>query len=319
MSVVSVLGRIGYDLYSEEPHTPLDRVHHFRSTLGGSSANIAVGLARLGFEVHMLAALSDDLMGAFLRNTLVSEGVDISLVQAVPYRTSLCLTEVCPPESFRQVFYRSDPADARLTWDASMEGVIRRSQIVVTNGTSLCASPSRDTTLQALQLAHSLGLTTVFDVDYRASSWDSPRAAGAAARQAWPWIDVLLANADEIRLLSSDPDETASEAQIAAEALANGVKVVVWKQGAEGAAGFTSGSDIHVPAFRVEVTSTIGAGDGFAVGFTYAYAQGMPLAECLRYGNACAAHVVQQVACAEAMPTLSQLLSLLERAPGAPE
>jgi len=315
MSVVSVLGRIGYDLYSEERHTPLDRVHHFRSTLGGSSANIAVGLARLGFEVHMLAALSDDLMGAFLRNTLVSEGVDISLVQAVPYRTSLCLTEVCPPDSFRQVFYRSDPADARLTWGPAMEGVIRRSQIVVTNGTSLCASPSRDTTLRALQLARNQGLTTVFDVDYRASSWDSPRAAGAAGREAWPWIDVLLANAEEIKLFSSDTDET-QEAQIAAEALASGVKVVVWKQGAEGASGFSSGSNVHVPAFKVAVTSTIGAGDGFAVGFTYAYAQGKPLADCLRYGNACAAHVVQQVACAEAMPSLTQLAGLLERAPG---
>jgi 5-dehydro-2-deoxygluconokinase len=312
MSVVSVLGRIGYDLYAEETNTSLDRVRHFRSALGGSSANIAVGLARLGFKVHMLAALSDDLIGAFLRNVMASEGVDISLVQPVPNRTSLCLTEVCPPHGFRQVFYRTDPADARLTWSASLEEAISRSETLITNGTSLCASPSRDTTLKALQLARRLGLTTVFDVDYRESSWDSPRAAGAAARQAWPSVDVLLANAEEIKLLSDDPSQTASEAQIAAEALGNGVKVVIWKQGAEGATCFTPGSRLHVPAFEVAVTSTIGAGDGFAVGFTYAYAHGRPLVQCLRYGNGCAALVVQEVGCAEAMPTLGRLEGFLQ-------
>jgi 5-dehydro-2-deoxygluconokinase len=312
MAVVTVLGRIGYDLYAEDLQVPLDRVRHFRSGLGGSSANIAVGVARLGgHSVRMLAAVSDDLLGEFVRNAVSSEGVDISLLQSVPFRTSLCLTEVCPPESFRQVFYRNDPADAHLVWSEALGDAIRQSHILVTNGTSLCADPSREATLRALELARHLGLTTAFDVDYRASSWSSPQEAGRMARQAWPWVDILFTNAEEIRLLASESQGEASEEEIASEALAGGVRCVIWKQGAQGATCFTSEGQFHTPAFKVKVTSTIGAGDGFAAGFIYAHAERKSLTDCLRYANACAALVVQQVGCAEAMPKLKELEAFL--------
>lgn len=312
MAVVTVLGRIGYDLYAEDFQVPLDRVRHFRNGLGGSSANIAVGVARLGgHPVRMLAAVSDDLLGEFVRNAVASEGVDTSLIQSVPFRTSLCLTEVCPPESFRQVFYRNDPADAHLVWSEALGDAIRQSQILVTNGTSLCADPSREATFRALELARHLGLTTVFDVDYRASSWSSPLEAGWMARQAWAWVDILLTNTEEIRVLACGSQGEGSEQEIAAEALAGGVRWVIWKQGAQGATCFASGGQFHAPAFKVRVTSTIGAGDGFAAGFIYAYAQRKSLADCMHYANACAALVVQQVGCADAMPTLEELEEFL--------
>jgi len=49
---VIVLGRIGYDLLAEELHVPLPEVRRFSRYLGGSSANMAVGLARLGARRH---------------------------------------------------------------------------------------------------------------------------------------------------------------------------------------------------------------------------------------------------------------------------
>ena len=48
-----ILGRIGYDLYSEELNVPLSQVRTFSRYLGGSSANMAVGLSRLGAQVGM--------------------------------------------------------------------------------------------------------------------------------------------------------------------------------------------------------------------------------------------------------------------------
>ena len=308
-----VLGRIGYDLYSEERHLPLDRVRRFRCGLGGSSANIAVGLARLGCEVRMAAATSEDAIGRFLLSALAEEQVDVRLVQRISgHNTSLCLTEVSPPRSFEQVFYRTNPADAELSWNDSIGQAVSECAFFVTNGTSLCANPSRDTTLRALRTARQSGATSVFDVDYRASSWRSPAEAGAAARAAWPWIDVLIANADEIRLLASPASTANSEFEIAAQAHACGVSLVIWKQGAQGATALARHGRVHVPAFPVTVTSTIGAGDGFAAGFVYAQAEGQPLDQSLLYGNACAACVVQQVGCSEAMPTLAELVRFLQ-------
>src|SRR5436305_11961334 len=106
---VVILGRIGYDLYSEEPHVPLPQVRRFSRYLGGSSANMAVGLARLGAQVGMVAALGADSLSQFLLEFLTAERVDVSHVKRCPgYLASLCLTEVSPPDRFPQVFYRRD-------------------------------------------------------------------------------------------------------------------------------------------------------------------------------------------------------------------
>src|SRR5207245_1012663 len=107
-----VLGRIGYDLYSEEPHVPLPQVRRFSRYLGGSSANMAVGLARLGVSAGMVGCLGDDSLSRFLVDFLRSEKVDTSHLQIAPgYLPSLSLTEVSPPDRFPQVFYRHDAVD----------------------------------------------------------------------------------------------------------------------------------------------------------------------------------------------------------------
>ena len=63
---VCVLGRVGYDLYAVEQGRPLAEVEHFSRHLGGSSANIAVGLARLGRRVAIISSLGDDALADYL-------------------------------------------------------------------------------------------------------------------------------------------------------------------------------------------------------------------------------------------------------------
>src|SRR5438067_10096674 len=81
---VAILGRIGYDLYSEEPHVPLPQVRRFSRYLGGSSANMAVGLSRLGARAGILSCLGDDSLSKFLIDFLRAENVDTALVQTRP-------------------------------------------------------------------------------------------------------------------------------------------------------------------------------------------------------------------------------------------
>src|SRR6202163_3871992 len=78
---ITILGRIGYDLYSEEPDVPLPQVRRFSRYLGGSSANMAVGLARLGARVGIIASLGNDSLSEYLMAFLKSENVDTSHVQ----------------------------------------------------------------------------------------------------------------------------------------------------------------------------------------------------------------------------------------------
>src|SRR5262249_26088145 len=141
----SILGRVGYDLYSEQPGTPLKNVRHFSRYLGGSSANIAVGLARLGMRVGIVSAIGRDPLGDFLQEFLEREGAETSHLRKIEgYQSSLCLAEVSPPDRFPQVFYRKEAADTQVELGESEFDYLCAARMFITNGTSLCASPSRE-------------------------------------------------------------------------------------------------------------------------------------------------------------------------------
>ncbi|MCS6951759.1 MAG: 5-dehydro-2-deoxygluconokinase [Bryobacterales bacterium] len=305
---VAVLGRIGYDLISEEPGVPLKDVRRFSRYLGGSSANVAVGLSRLGARVGIIAALGTDALSDYLLEFLQAEKVDTTHVRRVPgYLPSLALTEVTPPDHFPQVFYRHDPVDVKLEIGEAELEYLSQARMFVTNGTSLCASPSRESTYLALERAKAAGARVVLDVDYRPMSWRRAADAGLAVRLALPFVSVLIGNDIELKLVAGT--ESLEEAtQCLREA---GLQLLVSKLGAQGTRVWAGAESWFLEPYPVEVQSTIGAGDGFAAGFLWALLDGRPLQDCLRYGNAAAAIVVSRLSCSEAMPTRAEIEALI--------
>ena len=89
--------------------------------------------------------------------------------------------------------------------------------------------------------------------------------------------------------------------------------MLVSKLGELGTRVITPGDSVYLPPYSVEVCTTIGAGDGFASGFLYAMLKGLPVAECLHYGNATAAIVVSRLSCSEAMPALSEVEEMMRQ------
>ena len=78
------LGRLAVDLYAQQVGARLEDVSSFAKYLGGSSANIAFGCARLGLKSAMLSRVGNDHMGRFLTETLEREGCDVSHVRIDP-------------------------------------------------------------------------------------------------------------------------------------------------------------------------------------------------------------------------------------------
>lgn len=306
---VSVLGRIGYDLFAVEQGRPLAKVEHFSRHLGGSSANIAVGLARLGLSVGIIGRLGKDLLADFLLDFLRQESVNSEFVKLVEgYSTSLSLSQVAPPDQFSQVFYRHRPADSQVTVGDEELKLIRNSRLFVTNGTSLSASPGREATRLGLQTAREAKVTTALDIDYRASSWSLPDAAGKEAFHALPWIDVVIGNEEECLLLTGEK----SPARQVEKILDGGARIVVRKLGSKGVEAHTRDGCHAADPLPAQVVCTIGAGDGFAAGFLFALLKNLPLPQCLLFGNAVASIVVSRVSCSDAMPYLSEVESALQ-------
>lgn len=303
-----MLGRIGYDLYSEEPSVPLPQVRRFSRYLGGSSANMAVGLARLGARVGIISCLGSDSLSDFLRAFLAEENVDTSHVQTAPgFLPSLCLTEVTPPDRFPQVFYRHDAVDTRLDLTEDDLAFVASSRMFITNGTALCASPSRESAYRAMEHARAAGAQVILDIDFRSMSWRSAADAGLAVRLALPFVDVLIGNQAEFKLVAGIEDLNGATEKL----INSGVPLLVSKLGDEGTRAFTANDRAYVAPYKVEVCTTIGAGDGFASGFLRARLEGLPLLECLHWGNAAAAIVVSRLSCSEAMPRREQVEAIV--------
>jgi 5-dehydro-2-deoxygluconokinase len=275
---------------------------------------MAVGLARLGASVGIIASLGSDSLSEFLIQFLRAEKVDTSRVQTAPgYLPSLCLTEVSPPDRFPQVFYRREPVDTRLEVADEDLTYVAASRMFITNGTSLCASPSRESTYRALERAKEAACRVVLDVDYRSMSWTKPEDAGMAVRLALPFVDVLIGNDFEWKLVAGTEDLDSAVARLRRAR----VPMMVSKLGDKGTRVWMGDDPVFLAPYSVPVVSTIGAGDGFASGFLYGLLQGLPVVECLHYGNAAAAVVVSRLSCSEAMPTLAEVQQIIRQQRGA--
>ena len=65
------LGRLAVDLYAQQVGARLEDVSSFAKYLGGSSANIAFGCARLGLKAALISRVGDDGLGRFLVETIL--------------------------------------------------------------------------------------------------------------------------------------------------------------------------------------------------------------------------------------------------------
>jgi len=307
---IYTFGRLLVDLYANQLHTPLEDVTSFNKYLGGSAANTAVGLARLGAKAGLISRVGPDDFGKFLLRTLQREGVDTSMVAVDPkYPTALAFAAIFPPQDSKVLFYRKPCADTHVTVDDIDWDKVLGARIVSIAGTALCESPSREAVLAVLEERRRAGLLNVLDVDWRPTLWEDHRAARIYYRMALKLTDIVIANEPELEMAGESPDpETAAK-----NLLALGADHVVAKRGGDGVMLFGNGGPLKLPRVEVSVVNTLGAGDGFGAAYNYGLLQGWEPEHRLRFANAAGAIVVSRHSCSEAMPTLDEVNALLAK------
>ena len=298
-----VVGRAGMDLYADPPGTRTEAATQFSAALGGSSANIAVALARLGQEVALVSTVSDDAVGRFCRNALVRYGVDCSYLSTKPgeARTSLAVVETRAVDT-QSVIYRNNAADFDLTLDDVAQVELATVGALILTGTALALEPSRSASLAIMTRAKAAGIVVVLDIDYRPYSWTSAAEAAQVYATAATLADILIGNDDEFGVMAgAKPAGLALAQRYAQKAM------VVYKMGAEGAITITPDTEFETPVFRVTALKPTGAGDAFMGGLLAGLANGLPVPAAVRQGAAAAAIVVTRVGCAPAMPTQAEI------------
>jgi 5-dehydro-2-deoxygluconokinase len=324
---VVCLGRLGVDLYAQQIGARLEDVSSFAKYLGGSSANIAFGTARLGVKSAMLTRVGDDHMGRFLVESLAREGCDVSGVKVDAERlTAMVLLGIKDRETFPLVFYRENCADMALAAEDIDEAQIASSKALLITGTHFSTDQVFKASSQALDYAEKHNVKRVLDIDYRPVLWGLTGKADGETRfvanqsvsqhvqRILPRFDLIVGTEEEFLIAGGSTDLLGALRNVR-ELTAATLVVKLGPQGCtviHGAIPARLEDGAIYPGVRVEVLNVLGAGDAFMSGFLKGWLNDESDERCCQLANACGGLVVSRHACAPAMPTLAELDYLFE-------
>ncbi len=226
---------------------------------GGSPANVALGLGRLGRRVSLLSRLGDDERGERVRTHLAASGVRLAPGTLAPGRTSTATASLDDRGAASYEF--------ELDWRVPDAVELPPAQALHTGSIAAFLPPGGDAVFELVRRAQG-GLTVSYDPNAR------PALMGDAG-QARARVERFVAAADVVKV--SDEDLAwllpgADPAAVAADWLELGPAVVVVTRGGDGATGLCADGRVDVPAPPVDVVDTVGAGDAFTAGLLDALA-----------------------------------------------
>lgn len=252
---------------------------------GGSSANVAAGIANLGGNVNLIGSVGK------VNNKLDADaGLIIEEIKALgmcPYlveregKTGAVYAFITPDKE--RTFIANQGISGNISYEDLPLNWIQKSSIYHTSGYEFLSM--KDLVIQSMEYAKNNNVKVSFDVACPKVVIDNKEEFLSKLS---PFIDVLFANEEEARNL------TGKDSRNALYDLSLLCDIVIIKLGSKGAY-VKRGSEIYYnEGHKVNVANTNGAGDGFAAGFLYALNKGYPLDKALKLANKYASLVVQE-------------------------
>jgi fructokinase len=293
-----------------------------RKAPGGAPANVAVGVARLGYQAGFLGQVGVDPFGEFLAATLRRHGVDTQALRFTSEaRTALAFVSLGAGGEPDFTFYRHPSADMLWRPEDVDTAYAACTRIFHYGSISLIAEPSRSATLAALASARAGGALISYDPNLRLRLWRSEEVAREGILYGWQHADLVKVSEEEPAFLAGTRDLARGVRTLWHE----GLRLVVVTRGAAGCAYFTPDGGGDLPGFAVRPLDTTGAGDGFVAGLLVGLLDAnrcwdrAALEHALRLGNAVGALATTRYGAIPALPDrveVADFLALCSANPG---
>jgi ribokinase len=262
---------------------------------GGSAANAAIALVRMGAAARLLARVGCDPAAQVALQAARDGGVDLSVIQIDQERaTGLCYAAITP--GGERTFFAFRGANVALELpelSTLLAGVVW----VHLSGHALIEGTQRRATLTLIDEASRRNVPVSLDL-----CLPLLRASRAETLALLPRLAVLFANQHELCLLAAGAPERPDLTNLAGSLYQHGTRIVVGKCGPQGCIVADSAGARPVPGFAVEALDSNGCGDAFAAGFLAAQLAGATADQSARMGNACGALAATRQGAAEALP-----------------
>jgi ribokinase len=248
---------------------------------GGSAANVAAGLARLGLKVALIGRVGQDPLGELALAALAEVGVDLSAIQRDPTTMTGLMFIPVTPDGERTMFgYRG--ANPHTELPATAPALFDGTRIFHLSGYALLEPPQSRAALQALTLARDAGAVLSLDPAH-----EGVTCCTDMIRSFLPDLGLLLLNEVEASRLSDQADPL----DAARTLVADGVGLVAVKLGPTGCIVASAEGWARLPAFEIDAVDSTGAGDAFDAGFLYARLSGLAMTSAALLANAVGAVV----------------------------
>jgi len=272
--------------------------------LGGLAAVTAAVISQLGAQAAFIGRVGLDGFGDSMMAALKKVGVSLDLVQRTPtQRTSA--TVVLISEDGERTFLHQVGASADLTDTDVPVDYLGGTQVLHWGGPAVTPGLDGEPIGHVFAKARAAGIKTSMDTCYDAREIWFPHI-----EHALPHLDIVMSSYEEARHYTGEDEPEA----MARFFRSFGVETVMIKLGARGVFAMNNAESHHIPAQRVEVVDTTGAGDAACGAFLFGYIQGWNLRRCAELANTVGAMTVQTMGGAEAVRSLDETLAMMEKA-----
>ena len=246
MEDVLVIGEALVDIVSAAGQAAVEHV-------GGSPANVALGLARLGHHTRLLTRIGDDARGEMVRRHLEASGVELVAGSVTSGATSTATAHL---NAARVASYAFD-----LDWSLPGDANLGTATAVHTGSIAATLEPGGLDVARLVEAASGRCLVS-YDPNARPTLMGSPELALPVVERIVRACDVVKVSDEDLEWLTPGADPI----EVAQSWVRSGPALVVVTRGAMGAFAVLTSGVIAVPTLQITVADTVGAGDALMAG-----------------------------------------------------
>ncbi|GAB3762042.1 carbohydrate kinase family protein [Spirosoma pomorum] len=257
----------------------------FRRYQGGSPANMAANMARLGNKTALVACVGNDNLGRYLIRQVNEVGVDTQYIttQSEAPTSIVIVSRTAGTPDF--IAYRT--ADCKIYPEQIPDSLLEQTQIFHTTCFALSRQPAQRTIVEAARRAQAVGCQISIDANYAPSIWpDRQQAQQIIADYCSTGALVKLSEDDAERIYG----EVRTHQQILDDFHRMGASMICLTLGPEGSiVSYENGTQqVRISGQKIDVVDVTGAGDAYWAGFLTAYLDKQSPEQCARSGAALA-------------------------------
>lgn len=301
------IGEALIDMISTAPVASPGEAISFERLAGGSPANIAINMARLGFKSALIARVGEDPFGLFIKKNLESYDVHLQGLQVDPRQKTSVIFIARGLSNPKVSHYRM--ADRYLAFTEKGRELVEKAKIVHFSGFTLSSTRARKAMQEMKREALLREKVLAFDPCFHEPLWRDPKRGRILFKEFIKDFYLLKPSLEDMRRLFGpiSPEEGIEYYHEL------GAKNIVLTMGEEGVLFFDGETLSHLKGEEREPMDVTGAGDSFWSGLYAGLLKGLSLHDSIQLGMKVAEITIMHLGAIAPLPPFQEILDSSKR------